>query len=220
MIITIGSQKGTVGKSAFACSLAVYFNSRSYRTLLVDTDISQYTTSNWHKERELAQHNPSIELKKITSEIRKEILKIESDYDYIIIDTGGRESRELREGLSVADIAVFLFKPEKVFLDTFDRLDDLTGQAGGINKKLKAFSLFTIVQKNYITRERFLTKFTPTLEAGKHIAHLPTHLIERTAYPYCDELGLGITESKDSKAKREFLAVIKAMNLEEQEVTA
>lgn len=116
MIIVIGGIKGGSGKTTIATNLAV-MRSTCKKVLLVDAD-EQRSAWDWSQQREAVE--PAL-LKGSFSivcmggkSIHSNLSRLISDYDDIIVDTGGRDTISQRSALCVADILILPFKPSSI----------------------------------------------------------------------------------------------------------
>jgi len=110
--IAVVNTKGGVGKSTVAMHLATYLASRGYKTLLVDGDDKQQSCAIWAQWRRNEEENTGEKLVSPSTitltgkAIRNEGIKIAEDYDFMIVDAGGRENPSLRNALLFADLAI------------------------------------------------------------------------------------------------------------------
>jgi chromosome partitioning protein len=114
MIIVIGGIKGGSGKSTLATNLTVIRALEGKRVLLVDAD-EQRSASDWAEHREsLGITTPWTTVQLIGSSVRSQLFKMSSDYDDVIVDTGGRDTTSQRSALTAADIFLAPFQPRSL----------------------------------------------------------------------------------------------------------
>ena len=102
MILVIGSEKGGCGKSTLAINLAVMSSLEGIDTLLVDADI-QGSCNEFSQRRDELGIEPRIRvMMKQGRNLNRELSDLQNRYERIIVDTGGRDSPELRSSLLVA----------------------------------------------------------------------------------------------------------------------
>ena len=103
MIIAVVSQKGGVGKSAFARTLAAEFTKAGWNTLLADCDHAQSTSGRWCEKRASSgfQEVPSRVFRQVSDAI-----KAEDDYDLVIIDGAPHASRGTLQAATASTITV------------------------------------------------------------------------------------------------------------------
>jgi len=81
--------------------------------------------------------------------IAKEIKKLASRYEYLLIDCAGHDSAEFRSALTVADIMITLVKPSSKFeRNTLTALTEKVRKAQQVNPALKPWVLITRVETN------------------------------------------------------------------------
>ncbi len=103
MIIVLGSQKGGVGKSTLAVSIAAYLMSLGNRVIIVDAD-DQKSVLTWYNNR--PEDLPHIPVTGATGNITAMLKEHEKSYDFVIADCAGRDSAEMRSGLMAADVFI------------------------------------------------------------------------------------------------------------------
>ena len=144
MIILIGGEKGGAGKSTIACNFAVFLAKQNKDILLLDADL-QKTSSTWVYRRSLNKEKNIIQIQSTekTGDVYNTVADLSKRYEYIIIDSGGRESRELRSALIICDIFYTPIKPSQIDIDTLASINELVESATSINKKLKSYAIIT-----------------------------------------------------------------------------
>lgn len=206
MIILLGSQKGGCGKSTTAVNISAELVRQGKDVILVDSDI-QGTSANWINDR---NQNPSLQtvhcIQKYEN-IRETLSDLAKRYEYIIVDTAGRDSRELRTGMTIADILLVPFRPSQPDLDTLPRLDQIIKEAKDLNPKLLVFAMLTMAPTNPVINE--------TAEAKEYLKDFPilnllTSVIrERKIYRDCMSEGKGVVEMDNGKAAGEIQCLVK-----------
>jgi chromosome partitioning protein len=112
--ILFTSQKGGVGKSTLARSLAVALACQGRQVLLADFDVEQRTCLRWHAQRLARQLKPEIAVEKFSKEAKLE--RVSHQYDDIVMDTRGQFD-ELSLNLAMASDVIFLpssFSPDDI----------------------------------------------------------------------------------------------------------
>lgn len=138
MILLVGGEKGGVGKSLIAVSLATVRALKGYDVLLIDAD-RQASATLWSNIRVADQIVPAVACIEKTGEALGTAVKdLASRYDDIVIDAGGRDSVELRAALTVADVALFPLGYGLFDLGTLDKLAELIDLVKPINPTLSA----------------------------------------------------------------------------------
>lgn len=112
MNIIVGAEKGGVGKSLMAFSMAAYIatqqtvgegkNKRAPKVMLVDTD-TQRTASKWAAMRPDDSPLPFRVVEKLVNPA-PEIARLSEDYDAVIVDVGARDYASLADLSRIADL--------------------------------------------------------------------------------------------------------------------
>lgn len=205
MIILIGSQKGGCGKSTTAANICAELVRQGKDVMLVDAD-RQGTASNWISDR-----NQNTALKKIHSiqkfdNIHETLSDLSKRYEYVVVDSAGRDSRELRTGMSAADVLIVPFRPSQPDLDTLPALQDIITMALDLNPKLRVKALLTMAPTNPIVNETqdakiYLTDY-PVLKL------MNTIIRDRKIYRDCMSEGKGVVEMDNGKARGEIQCLV------------
>lgn len=205
MIILIGGIKGGCGKSTIAVNLACFFGV-AYDILLVDADDQQTATDFTDLRNKihpgLATYT-AIKLNgdSVLSEIRK--IKAKNIYDYIIIDSGGRDTSSQRAALAVADIAIMPFNPRLFDVWTIGKLINLASEIMPFNPALKLYACLNKADATGSHNQEAIDQIT---SHGEFIM-IPHHLVTRKAYATSVASGLAVFEAEpaDLKAQEEFI---------------
>jgi chromosome partitioning protein len=206
MIVLIGGEKGGAGKSTIACNLAVFLSCQEKDILLLDAD-PQKTSSTWIYRRNLlpSQNLPKIHCAEKTGDIYDTVVDLSSRYKFIIIDSGGRDSQELRSALIACDVFYTPIKPSQIDIDTLGKMNEIVELAKTLNKKLKSVVLITHSPTNPNMDDKRETeeilKQMPNF-AGSNIA-----ITYRSSYWRTMGKGLSVLEYSDDKAKNEILSL-------------
>lgn len=141
MIITVGGIKGGTGKTTIAVHICIAMALAKKDVLLVDAD-DQGTATDFSALRSQREENlvsyTTIQLS--GKAVRDQILKLKSKFDFIIIDTGGRDTASQRAALSVSDVLLIPLAPRSFDVWTIDLISSLIEEIIVINPSLKAFS--------------------------------------------------------------------------------
>lgn len=205
MIILIGSQKGGVGKSTLALNISALLAQRGKDVMLVDAD-RQGTVSEWVDYRNDTDL-PPVQCVRQYDNIHKTLSDLNKRYEFVVVDTAGNDSRELRTGLVCADILITPFKPSQADLNTLPHLNNLIEQARDLNPALKAYGIISMNTTHHQVHE--------DLEARDLLADIPsiqlltTVIHERKIYRECMAEGRGVAEMQNEKAKQEIEGLIK-----------
>lgn len=206
MILLIGGEKGGAGKSTIACNLAVFLACQEQDVLLLDAD-PQKTSSTWSYRRNLIteQNLPKVHTAEKTGDIYNSVMDFAKRYKFIIIDSGGRDSKELRSALIACDIFYTPIKPSQIDIDTLGKMNELVEHAIALNKKLKSVALITHSPTN--------PNMDDKKETEEILKKMPTFISSNIAISYRSSYwrtmgrGLSVLEYPDDKAKNEILSL-------------
>lgn len=147
-IITIGQQKGGVGKSTLTANIAVALALQGKRVIIIDAD-KQVTCVNWAGRRQLAGIEPTVAAAPLqanesnASDFIQTIRKLaEGDkFDICLIDVGGRDNRELRAALVVSDVLLAPCLPSQADIESLGHFDGVVGEVSALKPDLRALTV-------------------------------------------------------------------------------
>jgi len=206
MIILVGSQKGGCGKSTTAVNISAQLAKNGHDIVLVDAD-RQCTAANWAMDRALNEKLAKVHCVQKYENIRDTLLDLDKRYEHVIVDAAGRDSRELRTGMTAAHILLVPFRPSQPDLDTMPKMQEIIIQAKDLNPNLSVFGLLTMGPTNPVVNEaRDAREY---LEDYPEIKLLETIIRDRKAYRDCMPEGEGVIEMDNAKAAEEIHSLIK-----------
>lgn len=204
MIIQIGNIKGGCGKSTLTANIAALLAQQGKDVMVIDAD-RQATSSNWALDRQ------EFDLAKVHhvqafDNIRDTVRDLGRRYEVVIVDAGGRDSRELRTGMSAADVLLIPFRPSQPDLDVLPSLQEIIQMTTDINPNLKAYAVLTLASTNPAVKEideakDYLTDY-PTIQ------RLNTIIYDRKIYRDAMSMGRGVVEMDNQKAKLEITQLL------------
>lgn len=199
-IVLIGGEKGGSGKSTTATNLAVYLALEGLDVMLLDAD-KQATATKFIARRNEAGYKEVHSAQKL-GDIYRTAIDLASRYQVVIIDAGGRDSRELRTGMVAADLIYVPIKASQADLETLPVVDELVSLSRGMNPGLQARTLLCMAPTNERIREvedaQALLGDFPDLPLSGCIIR------ERKIYRDALLLGRGVVEMKNSDARAEI----------------
>lgn len=206
--------KGGVGKSTLSENLAVAFaHDNNLKVKIVDCDIRQRTCSKWVARRN--EHHP--EKPKVYCSIQVDDLKnaVNEDsqnYDVLIIDVQGRDSKSLRTALLISDIVYIPFAPSQNDIETIEEIIELLEETQVQNTQRKTFYILNNCSSHYLDQssedaKSFLQEYSHIINASK------VKLSHRKVYKIAAAEGLGVIETSDSKSREEVLNLKKEVEL-------
>ncbi len=205
MIILIGSQKGGCGKSTTAVNISAELAVKGHDVVLVDAD-RQSTVNNWAMDRAENKDLSKVHCIQKYDNIRDTLLDLSTRYEYVIVDAAGRDSRELRTGMTAANILIVPFRPSQPDLDTLPNMQEIIIQAKDLNPSLIVFGLITMAPTNPMIHEEKDTR--ECLADYPVIKILNTIIYDRKCYRDAMSDGLGVVEMNNPKAKVEIKNIL------------
>ena len=211
MIVVIGTSKGGEGKSTIATNLAAMLATRGKEVLLVDAD-PQASSYTWTQARDLEHPNlPRVSSVCLQGKIRDKLLQQREKYDYLIVDTQGRESAELTSACLVADILIMPFSVGFFNVWALESMANMVDRARLVNENLQVYALVNKASTNSKVTDHKETETileqTPEVQPLQ-AKLLNTVLYERRIYRYASGMGLAVEEMPETKEYKE--AKIKA----------
>jgi len=196
VIVTIGNSKGGVGKSTISCNLAVMAAQDGKNVLLVDAD-PQASSLNFRSIRE----SDDIKATAITTPTLHKDLKDFSNFDLIIVDSGGRDTGVFRSAILAADILIIPVLPSVYDIWATSDTIEVVKEAMLFNEKLVTRFLINMVLPNSIMGRDTLA----ALEEHKEIPILHQTIGARQSFKNALVTGQGVVEFEPkSKAAQEI----------------
>lgn len=200
MILLIGSQKGGCGKSTTAVNICAALSMKGKDTVLVDAD-RQSTAATWITDRREHEKLSTVHCVQKYGNIRDTLLDLNNRYKYVIVDTAGHDSRELRTGMTAAHILLIPFRPSQPDLDTLNSLNKVIEQAKDLNPDLIVYGMLTMAPTNPVVHE--VDEAREYLKDYPGIYLLHTIIRDRKVYRDAISLGKGVVEMDNKKAAQE-----------------
>lgn len=208
MILLIGGEKGGTGKSTIATNLAVVLAHAGQEVMLVNAD-PQPTASRWIERRNEAGILPEVFSVNKTGDVFRTVLDLGRRYGVVIVDAGGRDSKELRTAMAAANVMLVPLRASQPDLETLPHVNELVGLARGLNPSLQAHAVLSIApthpQINEVAEAReFLADFS-------ELALVNAVIRDRKAYRDAMIEGCGVIEMDDAKAAAEIQQLAKEL---------
>jgi chromosome partitioning protein len=198
MIILIGAEKGGTGKTTLAISLAAMRAAQGKDVLLLDTDI-QGSATYWSHVRDEASIEPFISCVQKFGDVDKEVNRLAKKFDDIIIDAGGRDSKELRTSMLVADIVYIPLQPSQFDIWTIMPMAEMVDKALSLNPKLSARIILNRASANPAVTEA--EEAQEMLADFEQLSLSQVVIRERIAFRKAAREGRCVVESKNPDAK-------------------
>ena len=185
MIVTLAGQKGGAGKTTLAIGMAVEWMRRGKKVLLVDAD-PQATALTWAGlAAELEQQAPSVVA--MGDNLRKTLPSLAKDYDLIVVDTPGRQTKRVVGAIMLADLVVLPAQPSPADVWALAGTLDVIEEAREIRPSIHA-----VLVVNGRTRTAIGAGARSALEETGYPV-LKTEIGRRTAFAESLATGQGVT---------------------------
>jgi len=144
MIISLIHEKGGAMKTTLSLALAYYLINKGKNILFVDADTSG-NASFFNEKRTEYNESMSDDEKKLFSitmisktgkTLKNTIRELQNKYEYIIIDTPGRQAIEMQQALFVSDIVIMPTVPSAPDVESLNKTLEFFEEAKYINENL------------------------------------------------------------------------------------
>ena len=204
MIIVVGNHKGGTSKSTLAVNLAVEYQHKGRKVIILETDPTVSTASQWAADRENTTQEPITTVRK-TGRLGSTIDDLAAAYDIVIIDTAGKDSTELRSAAHRADLLLVPTSTTVADLDATRIFLSWMDEARDMNPALK---MLVVISKapTYWHSNHVQTATAALAEIPKEIEFdlADTVIHHRNVYAQALSEGLSVVESDNPKAKAEI----------------
>jgi len=178
--------------------MAGWLASQGRDVLLVDGD-DQETSSDFTAWREQTLGNTGYTLVNMTgANLRKQVEAMKSKYEFIIIDTGGRDTTSQRAALSVADVSMIPFVPRSFDLWTITKVVELIDEIQSI--RAEPLIAYTFLSRADI-RSADNRDVAEALSQIPQLTYLPYPISNRKAISNAAGQGLTAFEGSNSDLK-------------------
>lgn len=205
MIILIGGEKGGTGKTTIATNLAQMRTAEGKDVLLIDTD-KQQSASSWAGLRDENEIIPRITtIEKTGKSITRDIMELAEKFDDVIIDSGGRDTFELRAAMVACDRLYIPIQAAQFDVWTLEVMEELIDNSQALNPKLEAFLILNRASPNPLVSETKEAQELVQEDYGK-IPFSGITIRDRIAYRKAAAAGQGVKElhPHDPKATQEM----------------
>jgi virC1 protein len=209
MIIVVGNHKGGTSKSTLAVNLAAEFQQQGSKVIILETDPSVSTASQWAADRENT-NQPGITTVRKTGRLGNTIDDLAAAYDVVIIDTAGKDSTELRSATYKANLLLVPTSPTVADLDATRIFLSWMDEARDANPKLQ---MLVVLSKapTYWHSNHVQVATEALMESPEEIEFdlADTVIHHRNIYDQALSEGLSVIESDNLKAKAEIQLLAK-----------
>ena len=198
LILAVVNEKGGVGKTNTAVQLAVAAAMTGKAVLMVDTD-PQGSMIAWASTRQAAGHIPEITSVVKQGEFQNDILALARFMGpdaVIVIDSGGRDSLEMRHALAVADFSLIPVEPSQYDIWSLGRVAkmvrEVNNQISVSNGRVNAYCFINNAPTNNTHEVEDCREVLKDLE--NDFPDLGLILYNRIAHRKSARVGLGAME--------------------------
>lgn len=198
--IMVGGVKGGSGKTTIATNLAVLLSKKN-DVLLIDADDQNTSTdfTIWRNDRTNGSAGyTSIQL--AGSAVRDQVKNLKSKYDYIVIDTGGRDTSSQRAAISVANIMLIPFIPRSFDIWTLAKVENIINEMKPSNPNIKVLSFLNRADPVGSDNQDTID----VLKESQNMKVLDEYLCSRKAYSNAASQGMSVVEYKPSDKKATY----------------
>jgi chromosome partitioning protein len=200
MIVLVGAEKGGVGKSTIASNLAVHLAQQGIDVVVVDTD-AQATCAKFIDRRNEVGILPAVACVQKMGDVATTLRDLAKRYQVIVVDAGGRDSREMRTAMAVANLLLVPTKASQADLETLPKVNELVSLARGLNPDLKAVAVLSMAPSNPVIRE--VEEARQLLADFDQLELADTVIRDRKVYRDALLAGRGVVELHNSQARAE-----------------
>lgn len=208
MIYTVGGYKGGSSKTTIAMNLAVYLQQQGRRVLVCDAD-DQESAKIFNEVRRDYSDQPELDMVTFTGNKLHEQLRAKAtEYDDVVVDTGGRDTTSQRSALSITNAYLVPFPPRATDLWTSGKVDLLVGKAFDVNPTMQAFSFIARADTHGLTGAAG-QQAVHYLGGLDQVTFVPLTIGNRVAFDKAMSVGLSVFEltPPDPKAIAEVTAL-------------
>ena len=211
MVISIVNEKGGSGKTTLAVNLAARLAEDGDNVLLIDAD-PQKSTEVFSDMRSQSGLKPLFSnVSRTGVSLGDEIERMNKAFDSIIIDTGGRDSKEMRKAMLKSNLVIIPTIPSQYDVPVLESMLEIYDESRQVNEKLLAFVLVNRASPNPFLHKDLenLKEFVATIRTEKgfdNVMLLENSLFERQAYKKAVVEGKSIKEfcAANDKALQDF----------------
>lgn len=148
MVISVVNEKGGSGKTTIAVNLAASLSEDGDKTLLIDAD-PQRSTEVFSNMRSQSSLEPLFSnVSKTGVSLGDEIKSMNSVFDSVVVDTGGRDSKEMRKAMLNSDVIIIPTVPSQYDVSVLDHMLEVFSSVKDINEKLLCLVVVSRVSPN------------------------------------------------------------------------
>lgn len=200
-VIAVVNQKGGAGKTTISLNLAAALAENGAKVLLIDAD-PQHTASDWSAVRDTAL--PFALLGLAQPVLHRDIPKLATDYEFVVIDGPPRNYEVTRSAIAAADLVVIPVQPSGADFWASRETVKLAQEAHAFKEKQKI--VFIVSRRKGKTA---LGRDIREALSGFNLPLLQTDVPDRVAYAEAITAGTTVIESQPKgSAARDFRALL------------
>ena len=203
-IIVFAGRKGGCGKTTGATNFAAWLAGQGNRVALLDSDPERQAMT-WHNLRTVGDA-PPIHIEHVTGDVRRTIISLASEYEWVIVDTPGLDSVETKRAIAVATVAVFPFKTSIYDLKALTLADMLAEEIQAVRPAAVALAYASETDTGR-SGDSDRAAARAALAGCKALTLMAGHTAGRKSYRLSANAGMGVCEWSDPKAAAEFAAL-------------
>ena len=195
----IGHTKGGAKKTVTICNLGAIHAHKGRSCIIVDADGNQQTARKWANERKVNGHKPDVPVVSLVakepsaSDFKEKVLALAERFDHVLIDAGGRDSRELRCAVTFVDRWIVPVVPSAGDVWALQELKgDVIDLLWPTNPDLE-FSAF-IAGANPLYPQRQVRDTIPGIEEYEIFNYMDVAICDRPIVVECFADGLGVCD--------------------------
>lgn len=201
MIVLFGGTKGGTSKSTLTVNMAALLATAGKDVVILDTD-PQATSAKWCGRRAENERLAKVHCVQKAGDVRHTATDLNTRYEYVLIDAGGADSKELRTAMLTADRLYVPLSVSQFDLETLESLVGTIDQAKEINENLNVYAILSKAPTNPVINE--IAEARELLADVPYITLCDTIIRERKVHRDVIRDGRAIIESSNQLAIAEI----------------
>lgn len=208
-IITVGAEKGGVGKTRIATHLAALAAAQETDVVLLDTDL-QGSAVSWSRIRNEEGVKPSIPVFSVPPQPAKELMMLSQKYSLIVVDIGAQNYRTMLECALLSDLILVPCGPDQQEIESTLRVFESLRGLDPRHKsgRIPAHVVLTRVSPKESART---TQDIRAYFASENVPICQTAIAHREAWRTTGKSGRALSELKGSDRSPKAQAEMQAL---------